>query len=49
MEVLLLIIGLVALSLAAHRWGVDSTDGPGSAEWARRRTWNAACGGTEVE
>jgi hypothetical protein len=49
MELLLLLIGLVALSLAASRWGVDSTDGPGSAEWARRRDWNAARTGAEVE
>jgi hypothetical protein len=39
MEMLLVVIGLLALGLAAHRWGVDSTDGPDSPEWARRRTW----------
>lgn len=48
-EMLLLIIGLATLGLAAHRWGVDSTDGPDSAEWVRRRAWNTARGGTEVE
>ena len=34
-----LIVALVVFEFAAWRWGVDSTDGPDSAEWVRRRTW----------
>ena len=30
---------LLALGLAALHWGIDSTDGPDSLEWERRRTW----------
>ena len=38
---------LLALDLAALRWGVDSTDGPDSLEWERRRSWRheSACDG----
>ena len=42
MGVMILMIALVlliALGLAALRWGVDTTDGPDSPEWERRRTW----------
>ncbi len=34
-----LVVGLLALELAAWHWGVDSTDGPDSPEWERRRDW----------
>ena len=38
--IVILIVGmLIALGLAAWRWGVDTTDGPDSLEWERRRTW----------
>jgi hypothetical protein len=37
--VLLLLVGTLALDLAAWRWGADSTDGPDSPEWLRRRDW----------
>jgi hypothetical protein len=30
---------LVALDLAALRWGFDSTDGINSLEWERRQRW----------
>ena len=30
---------LLALGLAANRWGADSTDGVDSAEWDLRRFW----------
>ena len=33
------LMALVALDLAALRWGVDSTDRPDSPEWERRRHW----------
>jgi hypothetical protein len=36
---LMFLVGLLALDLAAWRWGVDSTDGPDSPEWERRRDW----------
>lgn len=41
MEIVLIIGGLLLLDLAAWRWGVDSTDGPDSLEWARRQEWLA--------
>ena len=44
MGVLILMIAfvlLIALGLAALRWGVDTTDGPDSPEWERRRTWRS--------
>jgi hypothetical protein len=34
-----LLLSLPLLGLAALRWGVDSTDGPDSREWKRRRAW----------
>jgi hypothetical protein len=34
-----LLVSLPLLGLAALRWGVDSTDGPESPEWNRRRAW----------
>ena len=33
------IIILIALALAALRWGVNSTDGISSTEWERRQRW----------
>jgi hypothetical protein len=39
MLLLLLLVMLLALDLAAFRWGVDSTDGIDSPEWERRRNW----------
>jgi hypothetical protein len=33
------LIAIIALGLAANRWGIDSTDGPESAEWDLRRFW----------
>jgi hypothetical protein len=35
----LAVIGLFVFEVAAWRWGVDSTDGPDSPEWERRRFW----------
>jgi hypothetical protein len=39
----LLFVLLVALDLAALRWGVDSTDGMNSPEWERRQWWYSIC------
>ena len=39
MLLLLLLVVLLALDLAALRWGIDSTDGIDSPEWERRRNW----------
>ncbi|MCC6626303.1 MAG: hypothetical protein IT340_02755 [Chloroflexi bacterium] len=46
MDLILIVAGLVGLAVAALRWGVDSTDGPDSAEWERR--WQWARGGTPL-
>ena len=35
----LFVVFLVALDVAALRWGVDSTDGINSPEWERRQWW----------
>ena len=35
----LLLLALVVFDLAVWCWGVDSRDGPESAEWERRRHW----------
>lgn len=40
MEILILLILLVALALAASRWGFNSNDSIDSLEWERRRRWN---------
>lgn len=37
--ILFLLVALIALNLAAWKWGVDSGDGIGSPEWERRQTW----------
>ena len=36
------LVALLFVWLAALRWGVDSTDGLDSSEWARRRHWPAS-------
>ena len=35
----LLILALVVLSMAAYRWGANSSDGVNSSEWERRQQW----------
>jgi len=35
----LLILAVVVLSLAAYRWGANSSDGVNSSEWERRQRW----------
>ena len=35
----LIILVLVVLSIAAYRWGVNSSDGVNSSEWERRQQW----------
>ena len=38
--ILTIVLGmLIMLGLAALWWGVDTTDGPDSPEWERRRTY----------
>jgi hypothetical protein len=37
MLVLVVLIVLIAISMAANRWGCDSRDGINSLEWVRRR------------
>ncbi|MGZ3610577.1 MAG: hypothetical protein ACXWPS_14850 [Ktedonobacteraceae bacterium] len=39
MDIFIIMIALIALALAASSWGVDSTDGINSPEWARRQRW----------
>jgi hypothetical protein len=39
MEVIILLVVLVALDLAALRWGFNSNDGMNSPEWERRQRW----------
>lgn len=34
------IIMLALIVLAADRWGANSSDGVGSAEWQRRQQWH---------
>ena len=41
MDALVLLVLLVALAVAAPRWGWDSTDGLESPEWGRRASWRA--------
>ena len=40
MNVIIILIALIALALAALRWGVNSTDGINSPEWERRQRWS---------
>lgn len=50
METLLVFIMLViALDIAALRWGFDSTEKIDSPEWERRATWNTHLAGREKE
>ncbi len=37
MELILLLVLLLALGIAAMRWGADSTDRMNSPEWKRRQ------------
>jgi hypothetical protein len=39
MDVIIILIALIALALAALRWGVNSTDGISSIEWERVQRW----------
>ena len=39
MEPTLFILMLIALGIAANRWGKNSIDGPDSPEWERRQRW----------
>jgi hypothetical protein len=39
MEILLLILGLIALGAGALLWGADSRDSVNSEEWRRRAGW----------
>jgi hypothetical protein len=39
MDVIIIVIALVALALAAPRWGITTTDGVDSTEWERRQRW----------
>ena len=39
MDIIIILIALIALALAALRWGVNSTDGISSPEWERRQRW----------
>ena len=39
MDVIIILIALIALALAALRWGVNSTDGINSPEWERGQRW----------
>jgi hypothetical protein len=41
MDFLILLVLLLALNMAALRWGVDSLDGLESPEWERRQRWYA--------
>jgi len=36
-----LLIVAVVLDIAALKWGIDSSDGINSPEWARRQNWKA--------
>jgi hypothetical protein len=36
---ILIMLVLMVLALAAHRWGANSSDGVGSSEWQRRQQW----------
>jgi hypothetical protein len=39
MDVIIIMIALVALALAALRWGLNSSEGIDSTEWERRQRW----------
>jgi hypothetical protein len=44
MELLLVTLAVLCVGVLAQRWGVDSTDGYDSPEWARRRLWSSGGG-----
>jgi hypothetical protein len=39
MDIIIILVALLALALAALRWGVDSTNDINSPEWERRQRW----------
>jgi hypothetical protein len=39
MALLIILLMIIALDMAALRWGVDSLDGINSLEWLRRQQW----------
>jgi hypothetical protein len=39
MDISITLVALIALALAALRWGVNSTDDINSPEWERRQRW----------
>ena len=39
MVILFLLMVLVVLAIAAHRWRADSIDEMNSSEWERRQLW----------
>ena len=41
MEAIIFMVGLMALDLAALRWGFDSRERFDSPEWERRRNWRS--------
>ena len=42
MEIMIIVLlMLVAIDIAAARWGFDSRDKMDSQEWVRRRAWTA--------
>jgi hypothetical protein len=45
MDLMILVVGLLALGLSTLRWGVDGGDGVQSPEWERRRDWLGLAGG----
>ena len=41
MDMMIVVLILVAIDIAAMKWGFNSSDGIDSQEWARRRAWKA--------
>ena len=41
MDLIIVVVCLLALAIAAPRWGFDSSDGLDSPEWERRRDWRS--------
>lgn len=39
LPLVVLIVALVLFDVVAYYWGADSSDGPDSLEWERRRRW----------
>lgn len=44
LPLIVLIVALVLFDVVAYFWGADSTDGPDSPEWQRRRHWRGVGG-----